>query len=105
MKLHFLGAAREITSSSFLVETRDIRFLSDCGMVQGGKKAKACDQAPFAFDPALVDFVLLTHARIDHGAILPKLTRSGFEGPIYASEATADLLGVMLKDNGRIHCQ
>lgn len=102
MKLSFLGAAREVTGSCFLVETADTRFLVDCGMVQGGREAPARNRAAFAFDPASIDFVLLSHAHIDHSGLLPKLTRAGFKGPIYATGATVDLLGVMLPDSAHI---
>ena len=102
MKLSFLGAAREVTGSCFLVEAANVRFLVDCGMVQGGREAPTRNRKPFEFDPASIDFVLLTHAHIDHSGLLPKLTRSGFNGPIYATTATVDLLGVMLPDSAHI---
>lgn len=102
MKLRFLGAAGEVTGSCFLVETPDTRFLVDCGMVQGGREAATRNREPFAFDPRSIDFVLLTHAHIDHSGLLPKLTRAGFKGPIYATAATVDLLGVMLPDSAHI---
>ncbi|TAN25195.1 MAG: MBL fold metallo-hydrolase [Castellaniella sp.] len=102
MKLSFLGAAREVTGSCFLVETADLRFLVDCGMVQGGRAAAVRNREPFPFDPASIDFVLLTHAHIDHSGLLPKLTRAGFKGPIYATPATVDLVGVMLPDSAHI---
>lgn len=75
MNITFLGAAREVTGSCFLVETTDTRFLVDCGMVQGGREAPARNRKPFAFDPKSIHFVLLTHAHIDHSGLLPKLTR------------------------------
>ncbi|HMN21373.1 MAG TPA: MBL fold metallo-hydrolase [Ottowia sp.] len=102
MKLSFFGAAREVTGSCFLIEATGARFLVDCGMVQGGREASARNHEPFDFDPATIDFVLLTHAHIDHSGLLPKLTRAGFRGPIYATTATADLLGVMLPDSAHI---
>ncbi len=102
MKLSFLGAAQEVTGSCFLVETADTRFLIDCGMVQGGRDAPARNREAFAFDPASIDFVLLTHAHIDHSGMLPKLARAGFKGPIHATAATVDLLGVMLPDSAHI---
>lgn len=103
MKLSFLGAAQEVTGSCFLIETTDTRFLVDCGMVQGGRDALTRNHQPFAFDPASIDFVLLTHAHIDHSGLLPKLTRAGFKGPIYATPATNDLLEIMLPDSAHIH--
>ncbi len=102
MKLSFLGAAREVTGSCFLVEVLNLRFLVDCGMAQGGRTAAARNREPFTFDPASIDFVLLTHAHIDHSGLLPKLTRAGFKGAIYATPATVDLLGVMLPDSAHI---
>ncbi len=102
MKLSFLGAAREVTGSCFLVEAVNTRFLVDCGMVQGGRTAAARNHEPFTFDPASIDFVFLTHAHIDHSGLLPKLTRAGFKGPIYTTPATVDLLGVMLPDSAHI---
>lgn len=102
MKITFLGAAREVTGSCFLVETADIRFLVDCGMVQGGRDAMPRNRTPFPFDAESIDFVLLTHAHIDHSGLLPKLTRAGFHGSIHATAATADLLQVMLPDSAHI---
>ena len=102
MKIVFLGAAREVTGSCFLIDTGHVRFLVDCGMVQGGRDAVTRNSKPFAFDPKSIDFVLLTHAHIDHSGLLPKLTAEGYRGPIYATAATADLLEVMLPDSAHI---
>ncbi len=102
MQLTFLGAAGEVTGSCFMVTTGSVRFLVDCGMVQGGREAALRNRAPFAFDPHEIDFVLLTHAHIDHSGLLPRLCKSGFKGPIHATEATVELLGVMLPDSAHI---
>ena len=102
MKLTFLGAAGEVTGSSYLVETGSVRFLVDCGMFQGGREADGKNRARFAFDPAALDFVLLTHAHIDHSGLLPRLVAQGFSGPVYATSATCDLLQVMLVDSAHI---
>lgn len=102
MKIRFLGGAGEVTGSCFLVETEKVRFLVDCGMVQGGAQASARNHAAFGFDPTSIDFVLLTHAHIDHSGLLPKLVRDGFRGSIHTTHATADLLGVLLPDSAHI---
>lgn len=102
MKLTFLGAAREVTGSCYLVETASTRFLIDCGMVQGAGAADTRNRQPFGFDPKSLDFVLLTHAHIDHSGLLPKLVKDGFRGPILTTAATSDLLEVMLPDSAHI---
>lgn len=102
MQITFLGAAGEVTGSSYLIETDDVRFLVDCGMFQGGREANQKNRSAFSFDPASIDFVLLTHAHIDHSGLLPRLSVLGFKGPVYTTSATADLLNVMLKDSAHI---
>ncbi len=102
MNITFHGAAREVTGSCYEVRTKDARFLIDCGMFQGNRDAAERNRAPFAFDPNSIDFVLLTHAHIDHSGLLPKLCRSGFSGPVYATSATAELLEIMLRDSAHI---
>lgn len=102
MQLTFLGAAGEVTGSCYLIETGTVRFLVDCGMFQGGREADKKNRAAFRFDPKTIDFVLLTHAHIDHSGLLPRLSAWGFRGPVYCTTATADLLQVMLKDSAHI---
>jgi metallo-beta-lactamase family protein len=102
MKLTFLGAAGEVTGSCALAESGGLRFLVDCGMFQGGPEARAKNRAPFPFDPRALDFVLLTHAHIDHSGLLPRLVAEGYRGPVYATPATCDLLQVMLMDSAHI---
>lgn len=101
MKLTFLGAAGEVTGSCYLVETGQARFLIECGMFQGGRAADYRNRR-FGFDPRGIDFVLLSHAHIDHSGLIPRLAASGFRGPVYATRATCDLLGVMLPDSGHL---
>jgi len=103
VKLTFHGAAGEVTGSAYLVEADGIRFLVDCGMFQGGREADEKNRRTFPFDPASLDFVVLTHAHIDHSGLLPKLCRDGFSGPIHTSTATTELLEIMLKDSAHIH--
>ncbi len=102
MKLSFLGAAREVTGSCYLLEGDGVRFLVDCGMFQGGREARSKNRQAFGFDPETLDFVILTHAHIDHSGLLPRLVALGFRGKIYSTRATCDLLGVMLPDAGHI---
>ncbi len=102
MKITFLGAAQQVTGSCYLVETGEVKFLVDCGMFQGGSQADKLNEQPFKFIPREIAFVLLTHAHIDHSGLLPKLVANGFDGPIYTTTATADLLEVMLPDSAHI---
>ena len=104
MRLGFLGAAGEVTGSCTLVETGDSRFLVDCGMFQGGPEARQKNQRAlnFGFDVRQIDFVLLTHAHIDHSGLLPRLAMLGYRGPVYATPATIDLLEVLLPDSAHI---
>lgn len=99
VRLTFCGAAGQVTGSCFLFETGASRFLVDCGLFQGARDAWERNVAPFPFDPSGVDFVVLTHAHIDHSGLLPRLYAEGFRGPIYATSATCDLAAVMLPDS------
>ena len=104
MRLGFLGAAGEVTGSCTLVEAGDVRFMVDCGMFQGGPEARQKNQRALnvGFDVRQLDFVLLTHAHIDHSGLLPRLATLGFRGPIYATPATIALLEVLLPDSAHI---
>lgn len=102
MQITFHGAAQTVTGSCHLVEANGCCFLIDCGMAQGGREADEHNENAFAFDPASIDFVLLTHAHIDHSGLLPKLVAQGFRGAIYCTLATKDLLSVLLKDSAHI---
>lgn len=104
MRLGFLGAAGEVTGSCYLVESGKTRFLVDCGMFQGGPEARSKNLRAlnFGFDVRTIDFVLLTHAHIDHSGLLPRLSMLGYKGPIYATPATIALLEVLLPDSAHI---
>lgn len=98
MRVEFHGAAGEVTGSMHLVEAAGKRILIDCGMVQGSPEAEARNFAPFPFDAAGIDALVLSHAHIDHVGRVPRLMLAGFDGPIHAQAATADLLPIMLLD-------
>lgn len=100
MKIRFCGAAKTVTGSCFLVETGKRKFLVDCGMFQGSMYE--FNRNPFPFNPKDIDFVILTHAHIDHSGRIPLLVKGGFKGNIYCTSATAELLNVMLRDSGHI---
>jgi metallo-beta-lactamase family protein len=99
VNLTFCGAAGEVTGSCFLFEVGHTRFLVDCGLFQGPREVRARNLEPFPFDAGAVDFVILSHAHLDHSGLLPRLHGAGFRGPVYATPATGDLLGVMLPDS------
>jgi len=102
MNITFLGAAKTVTGSCYLVETKDKKFLVDCGMFQGSKNEAILNAEPFPFNPSDLDFMLLSHAHIDHSGRIPKLYMNGFKGDIYATKPTVQLCGIMLPDSGHI---
>lgn len=102
MKITFLGAARTVTGSNFLVEGAGKKFLVDCGMWQGKAEQEMENDQEFEFEPTDIDFVLLTHAHIDHSGRIPKLYKEGFRNKVYAHKATCDLCALMLPDSGHI---
>ena len=103
MKIQFCGASTGVTGSCHLITTENHKVLLDCGQFQGGKAQEALNYEDFPFDPAEIDYVILSHAHIDHCGRIPLLIKRGFKGAIYCTDATADLLDVMLKDSGYIH--
>ena len=102
MKLRFLGATRTVTGSFFVIETSSKRFAIDCGLFQGVKEVKERNYTEFVVDPQSIDFVILTHAHIDHTGLIPKLCKHGFKGDIYCSHPTNELVKVLLPDSGYI---
>lgn len=105
MKITFLGATRTVTGSNYLVEAGGKKFLVDCGMWQGKAEMEMENSQDFEFDPKEIDFMLLTHAHIDHSGRIPKLYNEGFRNKIYAHKATCDLCALMLPDSGHIQEQ
>ncbi|MCM2326247.1 MAG: MBL fold metallo-hydrolase, partial [Lysobacter sp.] len=105
MQIRFMGAAREVTGSCFLVDTGRMRFAVDCGMHQGGREAGPRNRAFPGFDPAGLDFALVTHAHLDHCGLLPVLSARAPALPVYTTRATADLLPVMLLDSAHIQAR
>ena len=102
MKITFLGATRTVTGSNILVETNNKKFIMDCGLYQGQQKEILLNSDEFLFNPEEIDFMLLSHAHIDHSGRIPKLYVDGYRGPVYATKATCDLCGIMLPDSGYI---
>lgn len=102
MKITFYGAARTVTGSCHMVEACGKKFLVDCGLFQGRLSEQIRNYEDFPFDVSSIDFVILTHAHIDHSGRIPKLYKKGYKGSIYATEATADLCSIMLPDSGYI---
>ena len=103
MKIQFCGATTGVTGSCHLITSEDCSILLDCGQFQGGKIQDKMNYEPFPFDPASVDYMILSHAHIDHCGRIPLLVKRGFKGDIYCTDATADLLDIMLKDSAYIH--
>ena len=103
MKIKFCGAAEGVTGSCHLLTTDKHKILLDCGQYQGGKAQDEMNFMPFPFAVNDIEAVVLSHAHIDHCGRLPLLVKRGYDGPIYTTKATADLLQVMLRDSAYIH--
>ncbi len=102
MKIEFLGAAKIVTGSNYLITTDKWKFLIDCGLFQGGKEEEAMNEVAVKYDPGEIDFMFLTHAHIDHSGRIPYLVKKGYRSEIYATEATVDLCEIMLLDSANI---
>ena len=102
MKLTFFGAAKAVTGSCHCVEVRGKKILIDCGLQQGRDER---DNAVFDFSPNYIDYVIVTHAHIDHSGRIPLLIKEGFQGQIFTTRLTGQLLSVMLRDSAHIQEQ
>lgn len=102
MKIKFMGAARTVTGSCYIMETNGHRFAVDCGMHQGNAEIEKRNWNIEAYEPETIEFCIITHAHIDHSGLLPRLVKSGFRGPIYTTPPTKDLLEILLLDSAHI---
>ncbi len=102
MKIEFVGGARTVTGSSYIIKDEDFTIMVDCGMFQGKHELRERNQLSLIYAPPKIDCMLLTHAHIDHSGLIPKLVKEGFFGNIYATKATCDLCSVMLTDSAHI---
>jgi len=100
--LEFLGATQTVTGSRFLLSTPRARVLVDCGLYQGEKELRERNWKPLPVDVDRIDSVLITHAHIDHSGYLPRLTRTGFRGPVFATPRTVELCEIVLPDSGHL---
>nr|WP_269467952.1 MBL fold metallo-hydrolase [Devosia ureilytica] len=100
--MHFHGASGTVTGSCYRVVHQKGQFLVDCGLFQGNKSVRELNLKPTPFDPKAIDFLLLTHAHIDHAGLLPKLYAQGWRGPMWMTEPTAGLLEYLLPDSASI---
>ncbi|MCR3921224.1 MAG: MBL fold metallo-hydrolase [Firmicutes bacterium] len=102
MKLTFCGGARTVTGSSFLLEAAGMKILIDCGMFQGGRRLRTRNFSQYPYNPAEIDYIIVSHSHIDHSGLVPRLIKDGFRGRVIATPATADLASIMLPDSGYI---
>src|SRR3954454_10060812 len=102
LRITFHGAARQVTGSAHLLEIGRHRILLDCGLFDSDRTSPDSPNRHFTFEPRDLDAVIVSHAHNDHIGRLPCLTRAGYNGPIYTTHATADILSVMLRDSARI---
>ena len=103
MTIQFLGAAQEVTGSKHLITTQTgKRILLDCGMYQGKGMETDAANRDLGFDPAGIDYIILSHAHIDHSGLIPYLYRQGFRGEVISTPATRDLCALMLLDTSSL---
>ena len=100
MRISFHGAAGGVTGSCHLLETGSARLLVDCGLFQGSRELREENGRDFGFDPASIDFLLLTHAHLDHCGRIPLLVKQGFQGKVVCTAATKELTRLVLAGHG-----
>jgi len=104
-KLTFLGAAGCVTGSRYLVEAAGRKLLVDCGLFQGSAELQDRNYKPLSVDPQAIDYVMLTHAHLDHTGWLPRLVLTGYRGAVYANPATIELTTMLLKDSAHLQAE
>jgi metallo-beta-lactamase family protein len=102
VRVKFLGGTGTVTGSRFLLDIGNFRLLFDCGLFQGLKELRLRNWEEFSVDPATIHAVVISHAHIDHTGYLPRLVKEGFNGPVYCTEPTADLMELMLLDSAKL---
>jgi metallo-beta-lactamase family protein len=102
VSVKFLGAASEVTGSKYLLQIGEFKLLVDCGLFQGKKSLRDLNWNEFPVGPSEVDAVVLTHAHLDHTGYLPRLFRNGFNGPVFCTTATEDLMSLILMDSAKL---
>lgn len=105
MDIQFLGAAKMVTGSNYLITTKKNKILIDCGMFQGNDEKDRMNYLDFAYDIEDIDYLILTHAHIDHSGRIPKLVKDGFKGKILCTKPTFELCEIMLLDSAKIQEQ
>src|SRR5260370_13006449 len=101
-KVPFLGVGGGVSGSKYLVEAAGKRLLVDCGIFQGSQELQDRNYKPLPVDPKTIDYLVLTHAHLDHTGWLPVLAKSGYGGPIFANPATIELTTILLKDSAHL---
>ncbi|MCF6465742.1 MBL fold metallo-hydrolase RNA specificity domain-containing protein [Clostridium sp. Cult2] len=102
MDVQFCGAAKVVTGSNYLLTTDKYKILIDCGMFQGSEELERLNFEPFTYNPSEIDYLILSHAHIDHSGRIPKLIKDGFKGRIISTKPTYDLCKIMLMDSAKI---
>lgn len=103
MFIKFLGATQTVTGSKYLINAENVNLLVDCGLFQGQKELRLRNWSPLPIEPSKIDYILLTHAHIDHSGYIPLLVKNGFSGKIFCHEATRDMCAILLPDSGHLH--